>query len=47
MQWQQRWQASRLFICADGEADKWWGNETIRFHPDKGWVEIKLPGPLA
>jgi hypothetical protein len=47
VQWQQRWQASRLFICADGEADKRWGNETIRFHPDKGWVEIKLPGPLA
>ena len=47
VQWQQRWQASRLFICADGEADKRWGNETIRFHPDKGWVEIKLPAPLA
>jgi hypothetical protein len=47
VQWRQRWQASRLFICADGEADKRWGNETIRFHPDQGWVEIKLPAPLA
>ena len=35
VQWQQRWQASRLFICADGEADKRWGNETIRVHPDQ------------
>ena len=44
VQWQQRWQASRLFIWADGEADKWWGNETIRFHPDKGWWRSSSPG---
>ena len=24
-----------------------WGNETIRFNPDEGWLEIKLPAPLA
>src|SRR6202035_3248929 len=26
---------------------KAWGNETIRFNPDEGWVELKLPAPLA
>jgi hypothetical protein len=47
MQWQQRWKAARWFICADGEADKAWGNETIRWHPDEHWLELKLPAPLA
>jgi IS605 OrfB family transposase len=23
------------------------GNETIRWHPDEGWLEIRLPAPLA
>lgn len=46
-QWQARWVAERMFICADGEADKVWGNETIRVHPEAGWIEIKLPRPLA
>lgn len=46
-QWRDRWAASRLFITADGEKDKNWGNETIRWHPDQHWVEIKLPAPLA
>jgi hypothetical protein len=45
--WRQHWEAKRWFICADGEADKRWGNETIRWHPDEGWLEIKLPAPLA
>jgi hypothetical protein len=45
--WRQRWDAERLFICADGEADKRWGNETIRWHPVEGWLELKLPTPLA
>jgi hypothetical protein len=35
------------FITADGEAGKPWGNETIRVHPDEGWLELKLPAPLA
>src|SRR6202035_975832 len=26
---------------------KAWGNETIRFNPDEGWLELKLPAPLA
>ena len=45
--WRQRWQARRWFITADGEADKAWGNETIRWHPGRHWVEIKLPAALA
>jgi len=44
--WQQRWSAERLFLTADGEADKAWGNETIRWHPAQGWLELKLPAPL-
>jgi hypothetical protein len=35
------------FPEADGEAGKPWGNETIRFNPDEGQLEIKLPAPLA
>jgi IS605 OrfB family transposase len=46
-QWRTRWEAARLFLTADGEADKNLGNETIRWHPALGWVEIKLPAPLA
>ena len=46
-QWRERWDAERLFLTADGEKDKAWGNETIRFHPDEGWLEVKLPAPLA
>src|SRR6266508_3579616 len=46
-QWRRRWDAERLLICADGERDKAWGNETIRVHPDDCWCELKLPAPLA
>ena len=46
-QWRQRWEAARLFITADGEAAKLWGNETIRWNPDEGWLEVKLPAPLG
>ncbi len=45
--WRARWAAQRWFITADGEADKAWGNETIRWHPAENWAEIKLPVPLA
>jgi IS605 OrfB family transposase len=45
--WRQSWQAERWFITADGEKDKTWGNETIRVHPGEGWLEIRLPAPLA
>lgn len=46
-EWRQQWAARRMFICADGEAAKVWGNETIRWHPDLGWLEVKLPAVLA
>jgi IS605 OrfB family transposase len=46
-QWRTEWDASRWFITADGEADKTWGNETIRWHPLEDWLEIKLPAALA
>jgi len=46
-EWRDRWQATRMFLCADGEADKAWGNETIRWHPAQHWLEIKLPAALV
>jgi IS605 OrfB family transposase len=46
-QWRSQWESARLFLTADGEAAKAWGNETIRWHPEQGWLEIKLPAPLA
>jgi hypothetical protein len=45
--WRDRWQAERWFLTADGEADKRWGNETIRVHPEEQWLELRLPTPLA
>ena len=45
--WRREWESARLFLTADGEKDKAWGNETIRWHPDEGWLEIKLPAPLG
>jgi IS605 OrfB family transposase len=46
-EWRAEWEAARLFLTADGEAGKPWGNETIRFNPDEQWLELKLPAPLA
>jgi hypothetical protein len=46
-QWRARWEAERWFLTADGEADKHLGNETIRVDPEAGWLELKLPPPLA
>ena len=45
--WRAEWASARLFLTADGEKDKAWGNETIRWHPGEGWLEVKLPAPLA
>src|SRR5436189_49234 len=45
-EWQARWQAGRLFLTADGEAEMTWGNQTIRVHPDEQWLELRLPTPL-
>jgi hypothetical protein len=46
-EWRGRWQAERLFLTADGEAEACWGNLTIRVHPDEQWLELRLPTPLA
>ena len=46
-QWREQWESARMFLTADGEAAKTWGNETIRWHPGARWLEIKLPAPLA
>jgi len=46
-QWRAEWESARLFLTADGEAAKEWGNETIRVNHDEGWLELKLPAPLA
>jgi IS605 OrfB family transposase len=46
-QWRERWDCARLFLTADGEKDKAWGNETLRWNPEQGWLEVKLPAPLA
>ena len=47
VRWRRDWESSRLFLTADGEKDKAWGNETIRWNPDEGWLEVKLPAPLS
>ena len=44
--WRRRWDAERLFVCADGEADQLLGNLTIRWNPDETWLELRLPHPL-
>ncbi|CAM5325588.1 hypothetical protein SALBM311S_08472 [Streptomyces alboniger] len=44
--WRERWRAGRIFLAADGESGKRFGNETIRV-TDTGQVSLKLPAPLA
>jgi len=46
-EWRARWQAERLFLTADGDAEYPLGNGTILVHPEEGWLELKLPAPLA
>jgi hypothetical protein len=45
-QWRERWQVERMFLAADGESGRRFGNETIRI-TDTGQLYIKLPAPLA
>ncbi|CCK30371.1 transposase, OrfB family protein [Streptomyces davaonensis JCM 4913] len=44
--WRELWQAARMFLAADGETGKGWGNETIRV-TDTGQLSIRLPAALA
>jgi hypothetical protein len=46
-QWRERWAAERLCLTADGDAEYPLGNGTILVHPEDGWLELKLPAPLA
>jgi IS605 OrfB family transposase len=46
-EWSAQWRARRLFVTADGEKDKTWGNETIRINPDTGQLTLRLPTALA
>ncbi len=51
-QWQQKWQAARWFLAADGETGKRYGNETIRVLPQESGhkhckVRVRLPNTLA
>ena len=45
-QWRDRWEAARLFLTADGETGKRFGNETIRLSPE-GVLSVRLPTSLA
>ncbi|MFJ6663845.1 IS200/IS605 family accessory protein TnpB-related protein [Streptomyces sp. NPDC091383] len=45
-EWAGRWRAARMFLSADGESGKRWGNETIRV-TGSGEVSIRLPAALA
>ncbi|MGX1566953.1 hypothetical protein [Streptomyces sp. NPDC055506] len=44
--WRERWRAARMFLAADGESGKRFGNETIRI-TGTGKVSIRLPAALA
>ncbi|MEV0602627.1 IS200/IS605 family accessory protein TnpB-related protein [Streptomyces sp. NPDC050315] len=44
--WRQRWRSARMFLAADGESGKRFGNETIRI-TDAGQLSIRLPAALA
>jgi hypothetical protein len=46
-QWRTRWQATRWFLTADGDAQYPLGNGTIMVHPEELWCEVKLPAPMA
>ncbi|GHD15340.1 transposase [Streptomyces violarus] len=44
--WRERWRAARMFLAADGESGKRFGNETIRI-TGNGQISIRLPAALA
>ncbi len=46
-EWRAQWEAARMFLTADGDKDAPWGNYTITWHPEEGWLEVCLPAPLA
>lgn len=46
-QWRKRWQASRLFLTADGDAAYTCGNGLIALDPGTDELTITLPAPLV
>ncbi|MGW7364343.1 IS200/IS605 family accessory protein TnpB-related protein [Streptomyces sp. NPDC054841] len=44
--WRERWRSARMFLAADGESGKRFGNETLRV-TDTGQLSIKLPAALG
>ena len=46
-EWRQEWEASRLFLTADGDKAYEFGNGLVSVDPDSGAAEITLPRPLA
>jgi IS605 OrfB family transposase len=44
--WRKQWEAARMFVAADGESGKRFGNETLRI-TDTGHLSLKLPTSLA
>lgn len=46
-EWRAEWRAARLFVCADGDRAYRWGNGTIAWDPDHGWLEVTLPKALT
>ncbi|MER5915938.1 IS200/IS605 family accessory protein TnpB-related protein [Streptomyces sp. NPDC001982] len=44
--WRRRWEAARMFLSADGESGKRFGNETIRV-TGTGQLSVRLPAALA
>ncbi|MGW3726016.1 hypothetical protein [Streptomyces sp. NPDC000851] len=45
-EWRERWEATRLFLTADGESGAPHGNYTITVNPADGTVSLVLPEPL-
>ncbi|WP_427005730.1 hypothetical protein [Pseudarthrobacter sp. H2] len=44
--WEARWAAARLFLTADGESGKRWGNETIRIDTG-GRLSLTVPAVMT
>ena len=44
--WKRSWIAERLFITADGEGGKRYGNESVHVDPVRQVVSLRLPTPL-
>lgn len=45
-EWERRWTDERIFLTADGESGKRFGNETVRV-TGEGAFSIKVPGGLV